>query len=285
MPHPDDRPAPPPADGDAAWSGDARPGDGVRPGDARPGDGVRPGDAFRHESQGVGDPVRTFHPRRAPLGERRTGALERLWPRFGVSVHDPALGLPPTGPDGTLDAVRLFGRSAPLVLEIGSGMGDATAAMAAADPGRDYLAVEAHLPGIANLLVLLDERGLSNVRVAHGDALDLVRRTVAEGSLDAVHVFFPDPWPKARHHKRRIIAPDHVALLRSRLRVGGTLHCATDWAEYAEQMLEVVAADPGLTNPHGGFAPRPDHRPVTKFERRGLDAGRASHDVVATRTR
>jgi tRNA (guanine-N7-)-methyltransferase len=163
-------------------------------------------------------------------------------------------------------------------------MGDATAAMAAADPGRDYLAVEAHLPGIANLLVLVEERRLTNVRVAHGDALDLVRQAIAPGSLDAVHVFFPDPWPKAKHHKRRIIAPEHVALLRSRLRVGGTLHCATDWAEYAEQMLEVVDADPGLTNPHGGFAPRPAHRPVTKFERRGAEAGRPSRDVIATRT-
>ena len=272
VPEPDDRPAPPTAD--------AGPG---APGEGPAGDG-RTADAFRHAPKTEGEAVRTFHPRRAALGERRTDALDRLWPRFGFSVHDPALGLAPTGPDGTLDAVRLFGRTAPLVLEIGSGMGDATAAMAAADPGRDYLAVEAHLPGIANLLVLVEQQGLGNVRVAHGDALDLVRRTIATGSLDAVHVFFPDPWPKARHHKRRIIAPEHVALLRSRLRVGGTLHCATDWAEYAEQMLEVVAADPGLTNPYGGYAPRPAHRPVTKFERRGEQAGRPSHDVIATRT-
>jgi len=264
VPDPDVRPAAQPAPG----GGSARP----------------PADAFQHAPQAQGEPVRTFHPRRAALGERRTHALERLWPRFGVSVHDPALGLPPTGPDGTLDAARLFGRSAPLVLEIGSGMGDATAAMAAADPGRDYLAVEVHVPGIAHLLTLVDELGLTNVRVAHGDALDLVRRLVAPGTLDAVHVFFPDPWPKARHRKRRIIAPEHVALLRDRLRVGGTLHCATDWAEYAEQMLEVVAADPGLTNPHDGVAPRPAHRPVTPFERRGLAAGRPSHDVIATRT-
>jgi len=269
VPDPDDRPAPPTADG---------------PRGAHPDAGARPGDAFQHAPNAEGDPIRTFHPRRAALGERRADALERLWPRFGVSVHDPALGLPPTAPDGTLDAARLFGRSAPLVLEIGSGMGDATAAMAAADPGRDYLAVEAHLPGIANLLVLVEEQRLTNVRVAHGDALDLVRQTIAAGSLDAVHVFFPDPWPKAKHHKRRVIAPEHVALLRSRLRLGGTLHCATDWAEYAEQMLEVVAADPGLTNPHGGFAPRPAHRPVTKFERRGAEAGRPSRDVIAVRT-
>lgn len=251
-----------------------------------PADPNRPdADAFRHVAGAAGDPVRTFHPRRSALGERRSTALAELFPRYGFSVHDPALGLPPTRSDGTLDTVRLFGRTAPLVLEIGSGMGDTTFAMAADDPDRDYLAVEVHLPGIAHLLGLVDDAALTNVRVAHGDALDLVRHVVAPGSLDAVHVFFPDPWPKARHHKRRIIAPDHVALLRDRLRVGGTLHCATDWAPYAEQMLAVVDADPGLTNPHGGAAPRPAHRPVTKFEQRGLDAGRASHDVIATRTR
>lgn len=243
-----------------------------------------PGDAFRHSPKSAGEPVRTYHPRRSALGGRRAGALDRLWPRFGFSVHDPALGLPPTRPDGTLDTVRLFGRSAPLVLEIGSGMGEATVAMAEADPGRDYLAVEAHLPGVANLLALIDERGLTSVRVAHGDALDLVRRVLGPGSLDAVHVFFPDPWPKARHHKRRIIAAEHVALLRSRLRIGGTLHCATDWEPYAEQMLAVVAADPGLTNPHEGYAPRPAHRPETRFERRGITAGRPPRDVIATRT-
>jgi tRNA (guanine-N7-)-methyltransferase len=268
--------------GGAATTLDAVP-DPALPDDAAP-DDARPGDAFRHAKKTAGEPVRTYHPRRAALGDRRADALDRLWPRLGFSVHDEALGLAPARPDGTLDTARLFGRTAPVVLEIGSGMGEATAAMAAADPGRDYLAVEAHLPGIAHLLVLVDQQGLTNVRVAHGDALDLVRRVVAPGSLDAVHVFFPDPWPKARHHKRRIIAPAHVALLRSRLAVGGTLHCATDWAPYAEQMLEVVDADPGLTNPYGGFAPRPEHRPETRFERRGIEAGRPSRDVIATRT-
>ena len=242
------------------------------------------GDAFQHPRKALGEPVRTFHPRKAVLGPRRAEALERLWPRLGFSVHDPELGLPPTTADGVLDAGALFGRAAPLVLEIGSGMGDTTAAMAAADPGRDYLAVEVHLPGIAHLLTLIEDRGLTNVRVAHGDALDLVQRVVAPGSLDAVHVFFPDPWPKARHHKRRIAAPEHVALLRSRLRVGGTLHLATDWASYAEQMLAVVEGDPGLANVAAGFSPRPASRPVTKFEARGLEAGRPSHDVIATRT-
>lgn len=244
-----------------------------------------PSDAFRHVASRPHEPLRTFHPRRATLGRDREHALAHLWPRFGFSVHDDALGGAPTTPDGALDTRALFSRDAPLVLEIGSGMGETTAAMAAADPGRDYLAVEAHLPGVANLLVLLDRAGLTNVRVAHGDALDLVRRRVPEGTLDAVHVFFPDPWPKARHHKRRLVQPTHVALLRSRLRVGGTLHCATDWADYAEQMLDVLTADPGLENTADGFAPRPAHRPVTKFEQRGLDLGHAVHDVVVRRVR
>ena len=158
-------------------------------------------------------------------------------------------------------------------------MGDTTATMAAIDPDRDYLAVEVHTPGIANLLDLIEQRGLRNVRVAEGDALDLVRG-LPEGSLDAVHVFFPDPWPKSRHHKRRIIQPTHVALLRSRLRPGGTLHCATDWAEYAEAMRVTLDGDPGLVNAYDGFAPRPAHRPVTKFERRALVAGRPIADLV-----
>jgi tRNA (guanine-N7-)-methyltransferase len=227
--------------------------------------------------------VRTFHPRRSPLGPARQNAIAYLWPTLGFSVHDEAEGAPPLTPQGHLDTLRLFGRRAPLVVEIGSGMGEAVAAMAAADPDRDYLAVEAHLPGIANLLGLVDGLGLTSVRVAHGDALDLLRRFVPEGSLDAIHVFFPDPWPKAKHHKRRIIQPVHVALLRSRLVPGGTLHCATDWLPYAEAMLETLTADPGLVNAHDGFAPRPAHRPVTKFEARGIELGHPIRDLVVTR--
>ena len=135
-----------------------------------------------------------------------------------------------------------------MVLEIGSGMGEATMAMAAADPARDYLAVEAHLPGVANLLVLLARSGLTNVRIAHGDGLTLAAR-LAPDSLDAVHLFFPDPWPKARHHKRRIVAPEHVALLRSRLRVGGALHCATDWEPYARGDARGGRCRPGAGQP------------------------------------
>lgn len=243
-----------------------------------------PSDAFRHVAARPHEPLRTFHPRRAPLGREREDALRFLWPRLGFSVHDADSPVPLTAA-GALDTVALFGRSAPLVLEIGSGMGETTATMAAADPSRDYLAVEAHLPGVANLLGLLDRAGLTNVRVAHGDALDLVRTALPEESLDAVHVFFPDPWPKARHHKRRLVQPSHVALLRSRLRVGGTLHCATDWVDYADAMLEALTADPLLENTADGFTPRPAHRPVTKFEQRGLDLGHEVRDVVFRRVR
>jgi tRNA (guanine-N7-)-methyltransferase len=201
------------------------------------------------------------------MSARHADALVRLWPAYGLTVVDS---------DRTpLDLGVLYGRDAPRVLEIGFGMGETTAAMAAADPGRDYLAVEVHTPGIGNLLALVRERRLTNVRVAHGDALELVRRLAPE-SLDAVHVFFPDPWPKARHHKRRLIQPGNVRLLRERLRPGGVLHCATDWPDYAAAMTEALEADPGLRKRHEW----PAHRPVTKFERQGVQAGRPSVDLM-----
>ena len=216
-------------------------------------------------------PIRTFHPRRGRLSARHEDALTRLWPQFGVPM-----------PTARFEPVLLFDQPAPIVMEIGSGMGDATVTMAAADPGRNYLAVEVHTPGIANLLARIEQHGLGNVRVADGDALDLLRLTPS-ASLDAVHAFFPDPWPKPRHHKRRLIRPEHVALFRDRLVPGGTLHCATDWAEYAESMLATLAADPGLANEFDAYAPRPAHRPRTKFEQRGIDAGRGIFDLVFQR--
>lgn len=213
--------------------------------------------------------VRTYKPRRGRLGTRRREALERLWPCYGVAV---------TG--GPLDLTGLFGRRASLVLEIGSGMGEGTAAAAAADPGRDYLAVEVHTPGVANLLALIGSRGLTNLRVAHGDALDLLRDRIAPGRIDAVRVLFPDPWPKTRHHKRRLFQPENVALLRSRLVPGGTLHLATDQPDYARAAWSVLDADPELVNVHGGWAPRPPHRPRTRYEQRAADAGRPVYELA-----
>lgn len=212
--------------------------------------------------------VRTYHPRRGRLSARHHDALGRLRSVYGVP------------PASTVDPVAIFGRPVPLVLEIGSGMGEATVAMAAADPDRGYLAAEIHTPGVANLLALVEKYALDNVRVVDGDALDLLRYGVAPDSLDAVHVFFPDPWPKKRHHKRRLIQPRHVALIRSRLAPGGRLHCATDDAGYAAAMLDTLRADPGLANVYDSFAQRATHRPVTKFEERAKDCGRPVFDLV-----
>lgn len=216
--------------------------------------------------------IRTYHARAGRMSARHRSALDSLWASLGVPV------------DGSpLDPATLFGRVAPLVVEIGSGMGDATVEMAAADPGRDYLAVDVHPPGIANLLALAAARGLTNVRVARGDALVLVGRMLPAASVAALHVFFPDPWPKARHHKRRLIQPAHLPVLRSRLAPGGVLHCATDWEPYAASMLVALSADPGLVNAHDGFAPRPTSRPVTRFERRAVREGRPVFDLVFER--
>lgn len=216
------------------------------------------------------------------MSGRHADAMAELWPVYGLTVVD--------GDRSPLDLALLFGRDAPRVLEIGFGMGDTTAAMAAADPERDYLAVEVHTPGIGNLLALVGELGLTNVRVAHGDAMQLVHR-LAPGSLDAIHIFFPDPWPKARHHKRRLIQPANVALLRERLRVGGLLHCATDWPDYARSMAETLAADPGLRNAGNDLATRPEpnpgpadtHHDAAAPPERNPGLGQ-THDDTATRT-
>jgi tRNA (guanine-N7-)-methyltransferase len=215
--------------------------------------------------------IRTFKPRRGRITAAQAGALDRLWPQWGLEI--PAEG-------EELDLAELFGRVAPLQLEIGCGMGDAVVAMAAARPECDFLAVDVHTPGLGNVLRMAERTGLTNVRAAAGDALDLLRRQIGSDALDAVHVYFPDPWPKARHHKRRIVRGDVITLIADRLRTGGSLHCATDWAEYAEEMLAVLSAEPRLRNRFpSGYAPRPTHRPVTKFEARAVRDGREVFDL------
>nr|WP_329133251.1 tRNA (guanosine(46)-N7)-methyltransferase TrmB [Streptomyces sp. NBC_01476] len=217
--------------------------------------------------------IRSFHARRGRITQAQAAAIERHWPRWGVELD----GRP-------LDLAALFGSpDLPVVLEIGFGMGDATAAMAAADPGTGILAVDVHTPGQGNLLALADRAGLTNVRVANGDAIVLLRDMLPPASLSGLRVYFPDPWPKAKHHKRRLIQPEFLALVLPLLRPGSLVHCATDWEPYAEQMLEVLTATPGLTNAYGGFAPRPDFRPETKFERQGLAKGHVVRDLVFRR--
>ncbi|RMI32031.1 tRNA (guanosine(46)-N7)-methyltransferase TrmB [Streptomyces triticirhizae] len=218
--------------------------------------------------------IRSFQPRRSRVTHAQRQALLALWPRWGVEID----GRTRLDLDELLD-----GR--PVVLEIGFGMGEATAEMAAADPATGILAADVHTPGQGNLLRLADRAGLDNVRVANGDAILLLREMLPERSLAGLRVFFPDPWPKKRHHKRRLIQPAFVALAASRLAPGATLHCATDWEPYAEWMLEVLDASEDFVNtaPDGGFAPRPANRPLTRFERQGLAKGHRVRDLIFRR--
>jgi len=172
---------------------------------------------------------------------------------------------------------------APLVLEIGFGNGESLAAMAAENPGSDYIGIEVHRPGVGHLLLRIEEKGLSNLRVYCADAIEILNHNIADASLDRLQLFFPDPWHKARHNKRRLIQSPFVSLLCSRIVSGGYLHCATDWEDYAEQMLAVLSAEPSLQNTTDGYAPRPDYRPVTKFENRGLKLGHGVWDLVFTK--
>ncbi|QEU93390.1 tRNA (guanosine(46)-N7)-methyltransferase TrmB [Streptomyces kanamyceticus] len=222
--------------------------------------------------------IRSFQPRRSRVTTSQGDALRRLWPKWGLDI------------DGlrTLDLAELFAAEdgtpsgLPVVLEIGFGMGEATAQMAGDDPDTGILAVDVHTPGQGNLLGLAERGGLSNVRVANGDAIILLREMLPPESLDGLRVYFPDPWPKARHHKRRLIQPEFLTLAAPSLKPGALLHCATDWEEYAEQMLEVLTEHPDFENTQadGGYAPRPDFRPLTRFEGQGLDKGHVVHDLL-----
>jgi tRNA (guanine-N7-)-methyltransferase len=182
-----------------------------------------------------------------------------------------------------LDLGQCFARSAPTVLEIGFGMGEATAHIAALLPQTNFLCCEVHEPGVGALLKRIGEQHLGNIRIVAHDAVELMEHMLAPESLDGVHIFFPDPWHKKRHHKRRLIQPAFVSRLVSRLKPGGYLHCATDWQPYAEQMLAVLGAEPQLVNTAQGFAEKPDYRPQTKFESRGLKLGHSVWDLVFRR--
>jgi tRNA (guanine-N7-)-methyltransferase len=217
-------------------------------------------------------PMRSFVLRAGRMGPGQQRALQALGPRF-LLPYTPA----------PLDLDATFGRSAPRVLEIGFGMGDATAQVAAALPGTDFIAVEVHAPGVGALLKHMGEKELHNLRLLQHDAVEVLDHMLLPASLAGVHVWFPDPWHKKRHHKRRLIQPGFVAKLITRIAPGGYLHCATDWQDYAEQMLEVLSAEPGLQNSAEGYAPRPDWRPLTKFENRGLKLGHGVWDLVFTR--
>lgn len=220
--------------------------------------------------------MQTIYPQRSRMTTGQQRAWDRNWARWGADVTDL--------PDGPLDAAGWFGRTAPVVLEIGSGMGESTASMALAAPGVDHVAVEIYQPGLAQLLLRIEQAEITNLRLLRGDAYAVISEHVAAGSLQGVRVYFPDPWPKRRHHKRRLVQPELVTLVASRLARDATLHLATDWAPYAEEMLAACVAEPALRNTAShGFAPRPDWRPVTKFEQRARDEGRMVRDLLFAR--
>jgi tRNA (guanine-N7-)-methyltransferase len=219
-------------------------------------------------------PVRSFVRREGRMTPAQRRALEEFWPRYGV----------PSG-EHALDFAALFGRRTEPVLEIGFGNGDALLAMAGAHPERDFLGIEVHRPGVGRLLMGLAGGGLANVRVMCDDAKQVLERQIPDASLSAVHLYFPDPWPKSRHHKRRLVQAGFVELVRRRLALGGLFHLATDWEHYADHMMEVMTAAPGFENTAGSkqYAPRPGHRPLTRFERRGQRLGHGVWDLIFRR--
>ena len=218
--------------------------------------------------------VRSFVVRAGRMTVAQERAWHELWPRYGIETG----GTP-------LDIAAIFGREAPRTLEIGFGNGESLVALAAAHPDRDYLGIEVHRPGVGHLMLRAEELALANVRAICRDAVEVLQECLAPGTLDEVLLYFPDPWPKKRHHKRRIVQPDFVALVASRLRPGGTLRMATDWEPYAAHMLEVASGCAALRNesPDGAFVPRPDSRPVTRFERRGHRLGHGVWDLAFRR--
>jgi tRNA (guanine-N7-)-methyltransferase len=215
--------------------------------------------------------IRSFVLRQGRFSPAQRRAYESL-SRFGIAFA--------TVP---LDLARVFGRTNPKILEIGFGMGETTAAIAKARPEDDFLAIEVHSPGVGGLLKLIEQERLSNVRIVQHDAVEVVEHMLAPGTLAGAHVFFPDPWPKKRHHKRRLLQGAFVHALVERLAVRGYLHVATDWEEYAVEILATLRAEPLLANTSPGFAPRPEYRPLTKFERRGLKLGHGVWDILFER--
>ena len=213
--------------------------------------------------------IRSFVTRAGRLSIAQARAIETLGQQFCIPYAK-----------ATLDFEQAFGRRAPTILEIGFGMGETSAKIAASMPEKNFIGVEVHTPGVGSLLKQIGEQDLHNMRLIQHDAVEVLNNMIAPGSLAGAHVFFPDPWHKARHNKRRLIQGPLVSLLASRLAPGGYLHCATDWEEYAVQMLEVLSAEPSLKNSAETYAPRPDYRPVTKFENRGLRLGHGVWDLV-----
>ncbi|MCV6589191.1 MAG: tRNA (guanosine(46)-N7)-methyltransferase TrmB [Marinobacterium sp.] len=209
------------------------------------------------------------------MTEGQQNAMAAVWPRMGLNVAD-----------GALDMTQTFGREAPVVLEIGFGMGDSLVEMAKAQPEKNYIGIEVHTPGVGRLLSNADAAGLTNIRVFEHDAVEVLEQCIPDGSLDTLQLFFPDPWHKKKHHKRRIVQSAFAQAIRKKLKVGGVFHMATDWENYAEHMMEVMSAAEGYTNAAGEglYSPQPQWRPVTKFQKRGERLGHGVWDLMFERT-
>jgi len=216
--------------------------------------------------------IRSFVHRRGHITAGQQEALDRLLPQWSIPFRA-----------APLNFEQAFGRAAPTILEIGFGMGETTEKIALARPGDNFLGVEVFNAGVGAMLKRIEASGLQNLRIIQHDAVEVVRDMIPPDSLDGVHIYFPDPWPKARHHKRRLIQPPFIQLLASRIKPGGYIHCATDWQNYAEQMLVVLGGEPLLENTSDSYAPRPDFRPLTKFETRGLKLGHGVWDLIFKR--
>lgn len=219
--------------------------------------------------------IRSFVKREGRLTKGQAKAIEQCWPTMGLEHQN-----------GLLDFSAIFARQAPVVLEIGFGMGKSLVAMATAEPDKDFIGIEVHRPGVGACLAEAQAANISNLRVYEHDAVEVLADCIPDASLSRVQLFFPDPWHKKRHHKRRIVNPDFVQTLRHKLLEGGVFHMATDWQNYAEKMLEVMSQAQGYQNlsAHNDYVPRPDHRPLTKFEQRGQRLGHGVWDLMFTRT-
>lgn len=214
--------------------------------------------------------IRSFVIRASRMSDSQRRAYTDCWPHWGLELED-----------GFLDCLKIFGREAPLVFEIGFGMGDSLATMAQNEPDKNFIGVEVHPPGVANLLKLIDEKNISNLRIYNIDVMEVLSRCIRPQQIDRVQIYFPDPWPKKRHHKRRLLRPTFLELLKTRMKPSAILHVATDWQDYAEQTLELLNETEGLVNSvASGFVPRPDYRPLTKFEKRGIGLGHTIFDLA-----
>ncbi len=214
--------------------------------------------------------IRSFVRRQGRITQGQQLSMDNHWDRYCLD------------PDVDYDFNQVFGRVAPLIVEIGFGTGDSLAEMAAANPDNDYIGIEVHKPGVGHLMLLLDQLGLTNVRIYCHDAIDIIEHKMADNSLAGVHLFFPDPWPKNKHHKRRIVRASFVELLARKLQSGGYFHAATDWQNYAENMLKVLATGVGIGNasPTCNYCERPEYRPLTRFEQRGIRLGHGVWDLI-----